>query len=84
MKFRDFWHKYNAIITSISIILFIIFSVTMIVKDHNLKLEINENCGWGEDDYECYCEKSEAIGIKNKLEGETNFTFDLGGKDVDS
>jgi len=84
MKFRDFWHKYNAIITSISIILFIIFSVTMIVKDHNLKLEINENCGWGEDDYKCYCEKSEAIGIKNKLEGETNFTFDLGGKDVDS
>ena len=43
--------------------------------------EINENCGWGEDDYYCFCEKSEAMEIKNKIEsgqtGEVNL-FGLG------
>lgn len=47
--------------------------------DYNIKQEISENCGWGEDDYYCYCEKSQAMEIKNKIDsqglGEINFSL---------
>lgn len=74
MNFQEFWHRYHQTITSISIIIFLIFAVVMIKQDRALKEEINENCGWGEDDYQCFCEKSEAIGIRNKMEN--NITID--------
>ena len=37
-------------------------------QDHKIKERIELNCGWGEDNYYCYCEKSEAMEIKNKIE----------------
>ena len=73
MSFGKFWHKYGQSITSISIILFIVFSVGMMKKELALKKEISENCGWGEDDYYCYCEKSEAVRVKNKVQDELIF-----------
>ena len=42
------------------------------VRDINLKEKINENCGWGEENYKCYCEKSEAMAIKNKIDNLQN------------
>ena len=66
--FFKFWKKYGEPLTAISIIIFIIFSVVMIKQDRALKEEINLNCGWGEEDYQCYCEKSQAMEIKNKME----------------
>ncbi len=82
MNLKEFWHKHNQTITSISIIIFIVFAVFMINGDRALKEEINENCGWGEEDYKCYCEKSEAIAIKNKMESELNLSIVLGEEDV--
>jgi len=66
--FFKFWKKYGEPFTSISIICFIIFSVVMIRQDQALKKEISLNCGWGEDDYQCYCEKGDAMEIKNKMD----------------
>jgi len=77
MRFNEFWHKYNQVITSVSIIIFIIFSVVMIIQDRELKEQINENCGWGEENYQCFCEKSEAMEIKNKLENEGLYKINL-------
>lgn len=77
MGFNEFWHKYNQVITSVSIIIFIIFSVVMIIQDRELKEQINENCGWGEENYQCFCEKSEAMEIKNKLENEGLYKINL-------
>lgn len=70
----EFWHKYGEPITGLSIILFLVFAVVMINGDRKLKEEINENCGWDDEDYKCYCEKSEAMVIKNKIEN--NVTID--------
>ena len=67
--FLKFWKKYGEPVTAISIIIFIIFSVVMIRQDQALKKEISLNCGWGEGDYQCYCEKSASMEIKNKIEG---------------
>lgn len=68
-NFLVWWKKYGDSITAISIIFFIIFSVIMIKQDRELKEEISLNCGFGEDDYYCYCEKGKATEIKNKMEG---------------
>ena len=38
------------------------------IGDKELKQEISQNCGWGEEDYYCYCEKSKAMEIKNKMD----------------
>ena len=49
----------------------------MYFHDLQLKEEISLQCGWGEDDYYCYCEKSEAMKIKNLVENsddDLNFT----------
>lgn len=65
--FLVFWKKYGDPVVAISILIFIIFSVIMIIQDRELKKEINQNCGWAEEDYKCFCEKSEAIAIENKM-----------------
>lgn len=33
-----------------------------------LKQQISQTCGWGEEDYYCYCEHSLAMELKNKLQ----------------
>jgi hypothetical protein len=65
--FVIFWKRYGDPVVAISILIFIVFSVVMIMKDRDLKKEINENCGWGEEDYKCFCEKSKAMEIENKM-----------------
>ncbi len=73
--FWKFWKKYGQHITAITIVFFLIFSVTTLIKYNNLQKEISKNCGWGEEKYYCYCEKSEAMAIKNKVEQEINLSF---------
>jgi len=73
-EFMKWWNKYGNFVAGISIIIFVVFAWTMVIKDHNLKLEINENCGWGEEDYRCYCEKSESMAIYNRLESIINWS----------
>ena len=50
----------------------IIFIISMLwFSLHNsniLQEEISENCGWEGEDYECYCQKDDAIALKNTLE----------------
>ncbi len=78
-KFWKFWKKYGEHITALSILLFLIISCTMLYKDWELKKEINENCGWGEEDYRCMCEKSDVIAIENKIKGEMDLVINLSG-----
>lgn len=64
----SFWKKYENHITALTIIFFLLFVAYYMFTDLQLKQEIKENCGWGEEDYHCYCEKSEAMRIKNKID----------------
>jgi len=61
---KEFYH----FVMGVGVVILLVALITIGVQDHNLKEEISENCGWGEEDYECYCQKSEAIALKNELD----------------
>lgn len=49
----------------IVVLLFMVFNG---LRDYKaLQGEINENCGWGEEDYKCYCEKNDVEAIEELL-----------------
>lgn len=67
-SFRDLFKKAEPFI-AVCIFMMLIILAVLLFREQNLKKEISENCGWGEEDYYCYCERSQAIEIKNKAEG---------------
>ena len=83
MDFRDsgfwiWWKNYGEHFTAPLILIALIILGFMLYQDNQLKKEISQECGWGEEDYFCYCEKSEAIGMKNMYENKfdsSNLTF---------
>lgn len=74
LKHQKFIHAVEGIL----VILMLVVLNTLAYQNSKLNKEISANCGWGEDDYECYCQKSEAIALKNQIE------LDIGGEiDID-
>ena len=69
---------------AIGIFIMLIVIGTLLFREQNLKQEISENCGWGKDDYFCYCEKSAAMELKNKAEMTGLTPLDLSGLEVDN
>lgn len=64
--------KHQKVISLIEGILIILLLVSVWIAFFNsekLQDEISENCGWGEEDYVCFCEKSESIALQNKFNG---------------
>ena len=52
-------------VVGVLIVLVLIF--VQVYNGNELREEISQNCGWGEEDFRCFCEKSEALEIKNKM-----------------
>lgn len=67
---------------AICILIMLIVLGTLLVKEQQLKKEISENCGWGEDDYYCYCEKSDSMKVKNKMEMSGLSSLNVSGWEV--
>lgn len=66
-EFLKFWYKYGNHIMA-PLILIMLISIWWVYFDSvQVQKEISINCGWGEDDYKCYCEKGKAMEIKNKI-----------------
>ena len=95
MGFEDiaaykFCKKNNMHIMAVFILISLLWCGTLLSKEQGLKREISENCGWGDDNYYCYCEKSDAMEIKNKMDGIdildgidlTNFSINAGSENV--
>ena len=61
--------KFISLIEGICIIILLIGVWIMFFHSSAIQKEISENCGWGEEDYECYCQKDIALALKNELEG---------------
>lgn len=76
MNTRAFLKKWVEPFLAIGIFIMLILVVYGLYLDRELKNEISENCGFGEEDYFCYCEKSEAMRIKNLVE-------EVGGIDLE-
>ncbi len=53
---------------AIGIFMFLIVIGILLFNEQKLKKEISENCGWGKEDYFCYCERSDAMEVKNRAE----------------
>ena len=67
---------------AICILIMLIVLVTLLFREQLIKKEISENCGWGEDDYYCYCEKGKSMEIKNKMEMEGLSSLNVSGWEV--
>lgn len=65
------------------LILLILLSVQL-MEGNELRNEISQTCGWEGEDFRCFCEKSEAIAIMNKMNNVQSFEFgEVGNVQVD-
>jgi len=71
--FWKWWSVYGKHLEALLIISLFITLIFVYKENSALQKEVSINCGWGEEDYQCYCEKSKALEIKNKLEKDLNF-----------
>ncbi len=61
--------KIISLVEGICIILLLLGLWITYFHSNELQKKISENCGWAEENYECYCQKSDAIAMKNELIG---------------
>jgi hypothetical protein len=76
-KFWQWWSIYGKHIEAFAIIFLFIILIVVYTNNSKLQKEVSVNCGWSGEDYKCYCEKSQALEIKNKLENENSNFGDL-------
>jgi len=67
-KFHKKHERFIMAVEGILIIILLAIIWRYAYNDYQIKQEISQTCGWGEERYYCYCEKSESIAIKNLLE----------------
>jgi len=75
-KFLMIFKKYIEPFIALGVLILLIVLCLQIYDGNELREEISQNCGWGEEDYRCFCEKSEAMAVKNKMDnvfGEVNY-----------
>jgi len=66
MDYKAYKKKLEPIV-AIGIFLSLVFIIVLFVAEHQLKKEINENCGWETEDYKCYCQKEDVKFIEDIL-----------------
>ena len=69
---------------AVGILIMLIILGVLLFREQQLKKEINENCGWGEEDYYCFCEKSEAMEVRNKMESSGRPSLNIGGLNLEN
>ena len=67
--FTVFFKKKIEPFIALAVLILLIILAFQIIKGNELREEISENCGWGEEDYRCFCKKSEALFILSEMEG---------------
>ena len=75
-KFLIFFRKRIEPFIALGVLILLIILAVQLNNGNNLRTETSEKCGWENEDYRCFCEKSEAMAIKNKIDN--NFSFDIG------
>jgi len=75
MKIHPLVKEYSLHLEALCVIILLLIVWSYAYNDYAIKKEINENCGWGEDNYYCYCEKSASMAIENKIN--QNFKINL-------
>ncbi len=67
-EFLVFFKKRIEPFIALGVLILLIILCLQLINGNELREEISLNCGWEEEDYRCFCEKSEAMAIKNKID----------------
>ncbi len=76
MDFTTFFKKRIEPFIALAVLIVLIILAVQLYQGQQLRKEINQNCGWEDENYRCFCEKSEAMAIKNNIDGNIDFTID--------
>lgn len=68
MEYAVFFRKRIEPFIALGVLIIMIILCVQLYNGNELRTEISQNCGWEYEDYRCFCEKSEALAIKNKME----------------
>ena len=68
MDFTTFFKKRIEPFIAIAVLIIVIIICIQLYYGLQLREEINQNCGWEDENYRCFCEKSEAMAIKAKID----------------
>lgn len=86
-----FIHKWLLHIEAIFIIGLMLTGFWILYKDNLIKQEISLNCGYAQEDYECFCRKDDITRMRAEIREEFdaqyfdqfgNFTLDVIDEDV--
>ena len=69
-EINNFYKKRIEPFVAIFILTFLIVGCVLLYQDNQLKKEISKSCGWGEDEYKCYCEKKYISNIEAEARGQ--------------
>jgi|GEM_PF-2291487 len=77
-KIIYFYKKRVEPFIAIFILAFIIVCAILYWQDNQLKKEISNNCGWQEEKYKCYCDKSIVDEIENVINKVNDIPLGIG------
>lgn len=74
-RFLTLFRKRVEPFIALGVLILLLILCVQLYNGNELREEISQNCGWGGEDFRCFCEKSEAMAIKAKMDN--NFSFDV-------
>ena len=75
MDFTTFFKKRIEPFIALAVLIMLVILAFQVNHGIKLREEINENCGWEDEDFKCFCEKTKAMEIMDKINN--NFTFNV-------
>lgn len=76
-KFIIFFKRRIEPFIALGVLILLIVLVVQLYKGNELREEISETCGWEGEDYRCFCEKSEAMQIKDYMDNNVELDGDI-------
>ncbi len=76
-KYLVFFRKRIEPFIALGVLILLLILAFQLYQGNNLRTEISQSCGWGDEDFRCFCEKSEAMAIKAKIDNlDSDLIFD--------
>lgn len=66
-KFLPFFRRYIEPFIALGVLILLILLSLQLSNGNELREEISQNCGWEEEEYRCFCEKSKAMEIQHQM-----------------
>lgn len=76
-KFVLFFRKYIEPFAALGVLIILFLLYMQLSTGNELREEISQNCGWGDEEYSCFCEKSKAMEIQRQM-----YNFDISVEEV--